>query len=319
MKIRSALNSEDVKRALEALGQNKGRPDYLLIFKLMAFEGFKIGEIVGTGKRRRVNDKWVPKPQTLSGMRIEDLIENGIRIKPREEEPETRRFKYPELLQELRVYVGERKRGRIFHLITSDHRVRQITKEYCGPKHANLSWSDLIRPQMFTDFARRMKDENLMELLGFELTTDQLRELIKKGEGLDLEFKRDLTGKHQEFCESMVSFANLHGGRILIGVENSGLINGVPDSELGKIDDQVTSMSHSYCEPFVPHTLKVVPINNTHVVVVQIAEGIDKPYWLKEKGPMIRAGPHHQGARERVMTRQETEQAFRGFFQRTSG
>ncbi len=44
MKIRTALNSDEVKRILEVLGQNRSRPDYLLIFKLMVFEQAEVCE-----------------------------------------------------------------------------------------------------------------------------------------------------------------------------------------------------------------------------------------------------------------------------------
>ena len=152
-----------------------------------------------------------------------------------------------------------------------------------------------------------------------EFTVEQLSRLIQEGEGLELEFKREIGGNYSEFCETMVSFANLRGGKILIGVEDNGMINGVVESHALKLDDIVTSISHQYCDPFVRHTLKVVPISDTRVIVVQIDEGTDKPYWLKEKGPMIRTGQHHGGARDRLMTRHETEEAFRRSLRKLSG
>ncbi len=228
---------------------------------------------------------------------------------------ERHRFKYPDLLHEIRDFIGERKRGRIFNLSAS--RIEQVARQYA--KKSGLNMFDMVRPQMFVDFSRSLKHENLMHLLGLEFTVEQLTRLIQEGEGLELEFKREIGGNYFEFCETMVSFANLRGGRIMIGVEDNGTINGVVESQALKLDDIITSVSHQYCDPFVHHTLKVVPINETRVIVVQIDGGTDKPYWLKEKGPMIRTGQHHGGARDRLMTRQETEQAFRHSLQRLSG
>ena len=79
MKIRSALNRDDVKRVLEVLAQNKDHRD--LIFKLMIFEGFKVGEIVGSDNRKRADTKWVRIIPTFPGMRVEDLTGRGIRTK----------------------------------------------------------------------------------------------------------------------------------------------------------------------------------------------------------------------------------------------
>lgn len=296
------------------LGQNKDHRD-LLIFKLMIFEGFKIGDVVGSPGRHwdSHNKRWVRGKPNQPGLQVQDITEDGIKVRQRET-VELHRFKYPDLLHELRDFIGERKRGRIFSLSAS--RVEQVARHYA--KKSELSMHDWARPQMFVDFSRNFKHENLMQLLELELTVEQLTRLIQEGEGLDLEFKREIGGNYSEFCETMVSFANLQGGKILIGVEDNATINGVVESQVSKLDDIITSISHQYCDPFVHHTLKIVPINETRVVVVQIDEGADKPYWLKEKGPMIRTGPHHGGARDRLMTRQETEQAFRRSIQKLS-
>lgn len=54
----------------------------------------------------------------------------------------------------------------------------------------------------------------------------ELLELIGNGEDSGVEFKRDeLTP--QDLAKEMVAFANLHGGRILLGVEDDGSISGL--------------------------------------------------------------------------------------------
>ena len=282
----------------------------------MIFEGFKIGDVVGSPGRHwdSHNKRWLRGKPNQPGLQIQDITEDGIKVRQKEV-TELHRFKYPELLHEIQDFITERKRGKIFSISAS--RVEQVARYYA--KKSGLNMHDMVRPQMFVDFSRSLKHENLIQLLGLEFTVEQLSRLIQEGEGLELEFKREIGGNYSEFCETMVSFANLRGGKILIGVEDNGTINGVVESQVSKLDDIITSISHQYCDPFVHHTLKTVLINETRVVVVRIDEGTDKPYWLKDKGPMIRTGPHHGGARDRLMTRQEAEQAFRGSIQKSSG
>ena len=59
--------------------------------------------------------------------------------------------------------------------------------------------------------------------------------LIKKGEGIDIEFKECRTELPKSVYESVCSFLNRIGGHILLGVENSGEVTGVEPSEVEKI------------------------------------------------------------------------------------
>ena len=143
-----------------------------------------------------------------------------------------------------------------------------------------------------------------MQILGLEFTSSQLMRLVGKGEGETIEFKEEV-GKAHEFCETLVAFSNRRGGDILIGVQDDGTIVGVPDSAFSKIKDQITSISHEFCYQSVHFNEVVVERSGMRVVVVRVSEGVNKPYWLKDKGPFIREGSH-----DRVMTRHEAEQAF---------
>ena len=57
-----------------------------------------------------------------------------------------------------------------------------------------------------------------------------LDELIARGEGEELEFKQKTTHPHR-ISRTLVSLANTHGGRVLVGVDDAGRVLGVRDSE----------------------------------------------------------------------------------------
>lgn len=58
-----------------------------------------------------------------------------------------------------------------------------------------------------------------------------IKDLLKKGEGSQLEFKKEITNL-PKIAKTLVAFSNTDGGRLLIGVDDKGLITGIdPDEE----------------------------------------------------------------------------------------
>ena len=55
-----------------------------------------------------------------------------------------------------------------------------------------------------------------------------LRELIDRGEGEQIEFKTASKGVHDDTFETVCSFSNHRGGDILLGVNDHGVVVGVP-------------------------------------------------------------------------------------------
>jgi len=58
------------------------------------------------------------------------------------------------------------------------------------------------------------------------MTKTELLELIKNGENSGIEFKRD-TLDNRALANELVAFANLRGGRVLLGVDDDGSVVGV--------------------------------------------------------------------------------------------
>ena len=54
----------------------------------------------------------------------------------------------------------------------------------------------------------------------------ELLELIGAGENSGIEFKRDDL-RPEQLAKELVAFANVRGGRLLIGVEDDGSITGI--------------------------------------------------------------------------------------------
>jgi len=73
----------------------------------------------------------------------------------------------------------------------------------------------------------------------------RLREMIRKGEGFDLEFKACRKQISRNVYETVCAFLNRHGGTILLGVQDSGEVTGIDADAVGQIKkDFVTAINN---------------------------------------------------------------------------
>ncbi|MFZ2633615.1 MAG: ATP-binding protein [Desulfosalsimonadaceae bacterium] len=74
---------------------------------------------------------------------------------------------------------------------------------------------------------------------------NQLMELIDKGEGLALEFKECKRSLNRGVYETVCAFLNRHGGTLLLGVRDDGVVTGVDSDALEQIrKDFITAINN---------------------------------------------------------------------------
>ncbi len=215
------------------------------------------------------------------------------------------------LYQRFSEFLKDQKKGLIFD-ITIDM-VNILTKQYA--KLAGVQGPNQVSTQSLRNFYRDYKGVVFDVLapgytaLAPTFSEEYVYGLIKTNETEEVEFKVAIPRDHSEFCETMVAFANRKGGgRIILGVDNKGKIVSITEPELA--DERIRNFGPTYCNPPVTFTSTIVNLKEGPIVIIDVKEGLDKPYWLKDRGPMMRDGSH-----DRVMTRPEVEQLFRPRFQ----
>lgn len=108
---------------------------------------------------------------------------------------------------------------------------------------------------------------------------DELRSLVKRGEGSYLEFKRK--ARHPEkIAREMLAFANTKGGLLLIGVDDNCEIYGVkfPEEDIYAIQ----TFLNKYTYPNIPYEIERVRITSTRVVLIfDVKESERKPHYLR--------------------------------------
>jgi ATP-dependent DNA helicase RecG len=116
----------------------------------------------------------------------------------------------------------------------------------------------------------------------------ELKKLVQNGEDSLQQFKLDIRNPDSLAAE-MVAFSNGDGGRIFIGVGDSGELPGVPRSEVGRLNQLISNAASQHIRsPISPITENVLVEDERVVIVVAIPKGLDKPYfdrngiiWLK--------------------------------------
>ena len=111
----------------------------------------------------------------------------------------------------------------------------------------------------------------------------QLQELINTGEGFTLEFKQDLS---KTLAKDICAFANSNGGKILLGIDDKGIIRGfsLSNSKKSRVQNLARNMDPSF-------SVKITQINN--ITVIDVPEGVKKPYSVQGQF-YIRIGANSQ-------------------------
>lgn len=110
----------------------------------------------------------------------------------------------------------------------------------------------------------------------------ELLEIIASGESSGVEFKRDDV-RPEQVAKEVVAMANVKGGRILLGVEDDGMISGIQrdNTEEWIVDSVFGAKVHPMLMPFYE---EIAMEEGKRVGVVAFSEGTSKPYVLRHKG-----------------------------------
>jgi predicted HTH transcriptional regulator len=107
--------------------------------------------------------------------------------------------------------------------------------------------------------------------------SQKIKKLIEQGEGVSLDFKQLIQNPHK-IAKSMVSFANTHGGILLIGVRDNGSIAGIKAEEEFHMLELAASF---YAKPEIKFTVEPHTIEGKSVLLVTIPIGENQPYYAK--------------------------------------
>jgi hypothetical protein len=128
--------------------------------------------------------------------------------------------------------------------------------------------------------------------VAFQLPKQRFDYLIEAGESDTLEYKELVNrGEWSRVMEDIVAMANHEGGNILIGVSNEAEVKGV----LGSFptEDDLARAVREWIHPYLDCDVTPVDLRGRTVLVVEVPEGREKPYFHRSKGPLVRRGSNN--------------------------
>ncbi|EJE4688586.1 putative DNA binding domain-containing protein [Vibrio parahaemolyticus] len=108
------------------------------------------------------------------------------------------------------------------------------------------------------------------------METEELLAIIANGEDSRHQFKQNIT-RAESLVPELAAFSNSKGGLLLIGVTDDGGIQGLTIEDMGRIN-QLVSNAAKDVKPPISVTTENVALPSGMVMVVDVPEGISKPY-----------------------------------------
>ena len=101
------------------------------------------------------------------------------------------------------------------------------------------------------------------------MNKQELDFILQEGEGLTIEFKEGFDSK--DFAVALTSFANASGGKIFLGVTDSGEIKGYELTN--KLKSQIIDAAKS-CDP--PLNIRIRRVEG--IIIIEVEESRNKPH-----------------------------------------
>ena len=106
-----------------------------------------------------------------------------------------------------------------------------------------------------------------------------IKKWINEGEGSKLDFKLDISSP-SKIARTIVAFANGHGGKIVVGVEDNGRIIGTyPDGE----EFTLEKAAREFCDLPIPLEFERYETDGKMLLIATVAESNEKPHYAIDK------------------------------------
>jgi ATP-dependent DNA helicase RecG len=138
------------------------------------------------------------------------------------------------------------------------------------------------------------------------METTELIDILSRGEDSRHQFKANITNADALAAE-IVAFSNTAGGRIFIGVnDDDGSVRGLSGADVARLNQLVANAASQNVCPAVNPLTENVPHPSGTVLVLSIAEGINKPYMDKNGTIWVKSGSD----KRRATSREEIQRLF---------
>ena len=133
----------------------------------------------------------------------------------------------------------------------------------------------------------------------------ELLEILSRGEDSRHQFKKNVQNADSLAAE-MIAFSNGTGGQIFIGVSDDGTIAGLEADDIRRLNQLVSKTASQNVNPAVNPVTENIETERGLLMIVEIPEGISKPYQDKNGAFWVKSGAD----RRRATSREEIQRIF---------
>jgi ATP-dependent DNA helicase RecG len=133
----------------------------------------------------------------------------------------------------------------------------------------------------------------------------ELLSILARGEDSRHQFKKNITNADSLSAE-MVAFSNGSGGRIFIGVDDDGKIAGLLSTDIQRLNQLVSNTASQNVEPVINPVTENVETEHGLVMIIEVPEGISKPYQDKNGAFWVKSGSD----KRKATSREEIQRIF---------
>ena len=105
----------------------------------------------------------------------------------------------------------------------------------------------------------------------------QIAERIELGEDSTTQFKENIRN-NTSLAEEMVAFSNAMGGLILVGVTDTGDIQGISADDVRRINNMVSNVASEHIKPPITPMTYTRKVDGKVLLLIEVKSGTNKPY-----------------------------------------
>ena len=133
----------------------------------------------------------------------------------------------------------------------------------------------------------------------------ELMDILGRGEDSRHQFKKNVSNS-DSLASDMVAFSNGLGGKMFIGVNDEGSVTGLSGEDVRRLNQLISSTASQGIQPAINPVTENIKTDNGLIVVIDIPEGINKPYQDKSGVFWVKSGAD----KRRATSREEIQRLF---------
>jgi ATP-dependent DNA helicase RecG len=137
------------------------------------------------------------------------------------------------------------------------------------------------------------------------METLEFMQILAQGEDSENQFKKNITNEDSLAAE-MVAFSNGKGGRIFLGVDDDGSITGLESSDIHRLNQLISNAASQNVRPAINPITQNLTIQNKLILIIEIPQGINKPYQDKNGVFWVKNGAD----KRKATSREEIQRLF---------